>query len=131
MPAHPIAKVVDATGAGDLFAAGFLHGLTTGRPLDHCARLGALAAAEVISHLGARPEVNLARARQSRRPALAWSDRSARTSEQSDAGPPPIGSDRRWMLLTQCASRGWTSEQRELATDRLLRMLLTQSAQVC
>jgi sugar/nucleoside kinase (ribokinase family) len=61
VPAHPISKVVDATGAGDLFAAGFLFGLTTGRTLDHCARLGALAAAEVISHLGARPEVNLAK----------------------------------------------------------------------
>jgi sugar/nucleoside kinase (ribokinase family) len=60
VPAQPVAKVVDATGAGDLFAAGFLYGLTTGRALDHCARLGALAAAEVIGHLGARPEVNLA-----------------------------------------------------------------------
>lgn len=60
VPAHRVPKVVDATGAGDLFAAGFLHGLTTGRPLDHCAKLGALAAAEVISHLGARPEVKLA-----------------------------------------------------------------------
>src|SRR5262245_41970947 len=52
VPAHPITKLVDATGAGDLFASGFLYGLTTGRPLDHCARLGALAAAEVISHVG-------------------------------------------------------------------------------
>src|SRR4051812_11819787 len=60
VPAHPIPKLVDATGAGDLFAAGFLHGLTTGQPLDQCARLGALAAAEVITHLGARPEVKLA-----------------------------------------------------------------------
>ena len=58
--AAPVEKVVDATGAGDLFAAGFLYGLTSGQPLDRCARLGALAAAEVISHLGARPEVNLA-----------------------------------------------------------------------
>jgi sugar/nucleoside kinase (ribokinase family) len=60
VPAHPIPRIVDATGAGDLFAAGFLRGLTNGRPLDHCARLGALAAAEVITHLGARPEVKLA-----------------------------------------------------------------------
>jgi sugar/nucleoside kinase (ribokinase family) len=59
-PAHPVTKVVDATGAGDLFAAGFLYALTTGRPLENCARFGALAAAEVISHLGARPEVKLA-----------------------------------------------------------------------
>ena len=59
VPAHPIPKLVDATGAGDLFAAGFLYGLTTGLPLNHCAQLGAFAAAEVITHLGARPEVKL------------------------------------------------------------------------
>ena len=58
-PAYPVNKVVDVTGAGDLFAAGFLHGLTTGKPLAQCAQLGALAASEVISHIGARPEVNL------------------------------------------------------------------------
>jgi len=57
--AVPIARVVDTTGAGDLFASGFLFGLA--RDLDHpmCARLGALAAAEVIGHLGARPETSL------------------------------------------------------------------------
>jgi adenosine kinase len=57
--ATPIEKLVDATGAGDLFAAGFLTGLA--RDMDHrnCARLGALAAAEVIQHLGARPETSL------------------------------------------------------------------------
>lgn len=60
VPAHPVAKVVDATGAGDLFASGFLHGFTNGLNLAQSARLGALAASEVISHLGARPEVNLA-----------------------------------------------------------------------
>jgi sugar/nucleoside kinase (ribokinase family) len=60
VPAHPIEKLVDATGAGDLFASGFLYGFTQDKPLDHCARLGGLAAAEVISHIGARPEVNLA-----------------------------------------------------------------------
>jgi len=59
VPAAPIAKVVDTTGAGDLFAAGFLYGYTHGRDLAHCARIGAMAAAEVISHLGARPEVPL------------------------------------------------------------------------
>ncbi|MGL4527558.1 MAG: adenosine kinase [Aestuariivirga sp.] len=59
IPAYPVSKVVDVTGAGDLFAAGFLHGLTHGLKLAHCAQLGALAAAEVISHIGARPEVNL------------------------------------------------------------------------
>ena len=58
--AHPIERVVDATGAGDLFAAGFLHGLTTGKPLVDCGRLGAMAAAEILSHIGARPEANLA-----------------------------------------------------------------------
>ncbi|HVP84590.1 MAG TPA: adenosine kinase [Rhizomicrobium sp.] len=60
LDAEPIAKVVDTTGAGDQFAAGFLYGLTHGKRLDHCGRLGAIAAAEVISHYGARPEVALA-----------------------------------------------------------------------
>lgn len=60
LDAAPVAQVVDTTGAGDQFAAGFLFGLTHGKPLDHCGRLGGLAAAEVISHYGARPEVKLA-----------------------------------------------------------------------
>jgi sugar/nucleoside kinase (ribokinase family) len=50
---------VDVTGAGDLYAAGFLYGLTSGAPLMACGRLGSLAAAEVIGHIGARPEVSL------------------------------------------------------------------------
>ena len=54
--AAPVAKVVDTTGAGDLFAAGFLFGYTQGKPLPECARLGGIAAAEVIAHVGARPE---------------------------------------------------------------------------
>ncbi len=58
--AVPVERVVDTTGAGDLFAAGFLFGLTSGRDLPTCARLGSMAAAEVISHFGARPESNLA-----------------------------------------------------------------------
>ena len=57
--AKRIAKLVDATGAGDLYASGFLFGLTHGRPLVECARLGSLAAAEVISHVGARPQTSL------------------------------------------------------------------------
>ena len=60
MPAAPVDQLVDTTGAGDLYAAGFLHGLTTGRTLAECAALGSLAAAEVISHLGARPQADLA-----------------------------------------------------------------------
>ncbi|MGH6819237.1 MAG: adenosine kinase [Methylocella sp.] len=60
VPAHPVGRIVDLTGAGDLFASGFLFGLTHGKRLDHCARLGALAAAEVISQIGARPTGNLA-----------------------------------------------------------------------
>jgi adenosine kinase len=57
--AAPIDKLVDATGAGDLFAAGFLTGLAREQDLRNCARLGAIAAAEVIQHLGARPETSL------------------------------------------------------------------------
>jgi sugar/nucleoside kinase (ribokinase family) len=60
VPAHPIGSLVDTTGAGDLYAAGFLFGLTHGASLERCARLGSLAAGEVISHVGARPEVDLA-----------------------------------------------------------------------
>jgi sugar/nucleoside kinase (ribokinase family) len=51
--------VVDTTGAGDLFAAGFLYGYTKGHSLKQAARIGALCAAEVISHVGARPETSL------------------------------------------------------------------------
>jgi sugar/nucleoside kinase (ribokinase family) len=58
--AHPVDRVVDTTGAGDQYAAGFLHGLTRGHDLATCGRLGSLAAAEVISHFGARPAVSLA-----------------------------------------------------------------------
>jgi sugar/nucleoside kinase (ribokinase family) len=57
--AAPVDKVVDTTGAGDLYAAGFLHGYTQGKGLYDCGRIGALAAAEVLSHYGARPETAL------------------------------------------------------------------------
>jgi sugar/nucleoside kinase (ribokinase family) len=57
--AERVARVVDVTGAGDLYAAGFLYGLTHGAPLRTCGRLGSLAAAEAISHIGARPELSL------------------------------------------------------------------------
>jgi sugar/nucleoside kinase (ribokinase family) len=63
---EPIAKVVDVTGAGDLYAAGFLYGLTEGLPLETCGRLGSLAAAEVIAHIGARPEGSLRELAQER-----------------------------------------------------------------
>lgn len=59
VPAAPVSKVVDTTGAGDLYAAGFLFGFTHGKPLAECARLGGIAAAEIISHVGARPETPL------------------------------------------------------------------------
>jgi sugar/nucleoside kinase (ribokinase family) len=59
VPAFPVERVVDTTGAGDLFAAGFLAGLSRGADDRTCGRLGALAAAEVIQHLGARPETSL------------------------------------------------------------------------
>ncbi|GAA0552412.1 sugar/nucleoside kinase (ribokinase family) [Rhizomicrobium palustre] len=57
--AAPVSQVLDTTGAGDQFAAGFLFGLTHKKSLTECGKLGALAAAEVISHFGARPEVSL------------------------------------------------------------------------
>ena len=66
IPAEPVDAVVDATGAGDLYAAGFLFGLASGRELDVAGRLGSLAAAEVISHIGARPETPLAALARSR-----------------------------------------------------------------
>ena len=59
--ADPVEKVVDTTGAGDLYAAGFLFGLSRDRDLATCGRLGAMAAAEVISHVGARPTTPLAK----------------------------------------------------------------------
>lgn len=59
VPAHPVASVIDTTGAGDLYAAGFLYGYTQGKNLPEAARIGALAAAEVISHYGPRPQKKL------------------------------------------------------------------------
>ena len=59
VPAHSIAKMVDTTGAGDLFAAGFLFGLVRNAGYENAGRFGALAAAEVIQHIGARPQVSL------------------------------------------------------------------------
>jgi sugar/nucleoside kinase (ribokinase family) len=59
VPAFPIEKVVDTTGAGDLFAAGFLFGLVRGVNHEQAGRLGTLAAAEIIQHLGARPQTSL------------------------------------------------------------------------
>jgi sugar/nucleoside kinase (ribokinase family) len=59
VPAEPIDKLVDTTGAGDLFAAGFLLGTARGKSLEQSLRLGAIAAAEVIQHYGARPEKDL------------------------------------------------------------------------
>ena len=59
VPAFPVDKIVDTTGAGDLFAAGFLFGLVRGAGHEKAGRLGALAAAEVIQHIGARPQTSL------------------------------------------------------------------------
>jgi sugar/nucleoside kinase (ribokinase family) len=55
----PVARVIDTTGAGDLYAAGFLYGLTHGSDLAICGRLGSLCAGEIIAHVGARPETSL------------------------------------------------------------------------
>ncbi len=57
--AAPVARVVDTTGAGDLYASGFLYGLTRDLPLPTCGEIGSLCAAEIISHFGARPEIKL------------------------------------------------------------------------
>lgn len=59
VPAFPVTKVVDTTGAGDLFAAGYLHGFSRGFDAEDCLKLGALCASEIISHIGARPERKL------------------------------------------------------------------------
>jgi sugar/nucleoside kinase (ribokinase family) len=59
VPAEDVSRVLDTTGAGDLYAAGFLYGYSRARPLAECARLGSIAAAEVISHVGPRPLVPL------------------------------------------------------------------------
>jgi sugar/nucleoside kinase (ribokinase family) len=59
VPAEPVETVVDTTGAGDLFAAGFQFGLARGFEGRDCARLGAIAAAEVIGHVGPRPATSL------------------------------------------------------------------------
>jgi sugar/nucleoside kinase (ribokinase family) len=59
VPAAPVERVVDTTGAGDLFAAAFIVARCRGRGLKECLEAGAIAAAEVISHFGARPEADL------------------------------------------------------------------------
>ena len=58
--AYPVAKVIDTTGAGDQYAAGFLLGLARGLSLEEAGKLGSLAASEVIAHWGPRPMVKLA-----------------------------------------------------------------------
>jgi len=57
--AQPVEQLVDTTGAGDLFAAGFLAGLSEGRDIESCLKMGAICAAEIISHYGARPEADI------------------------------------------------------------------------
>lgn len=66
VPADPVAELVDTTGAGDLFAAGFLTGFAKDCDLELCGKLGVMAAAEVISHVGARPETSLKRLAETR-----------------------------------------------------------------
>ena len=57
--AEPVAQVIDTTGAGDLFAAGFLYGMTRQKSLEESGRWASIAAAEIISHFGVRPQVKL------------------------------------------------------------------------
>jgi sugar/nucleoside kinase (ribokinase family) len=59
IPAPHVETIVDTTGAGDLYAAGFLYGLTHGVPLAECGRLGSLAAGEILGHFGGRPQSSL------------------------------------------------------------------------
>ena len=56
---QPVSQVIDTTGAGDLYAAGFLYGITHNKNYEECGRLASIAAAEIISHFGARPQVKL------------------------------------------------------------------------
>ena len=81
IPAAPVAKVVDTTGAGDLYAAGFLFGIASGRDLETAGRLGSLAAAEIISHIGARPEISLRELARERGLAV---NRESRTHPMTD-----------------------------------------------
>lgn len=67
VPAEPVAEVVDTTGAGDMYAAGFLYGLTKGKVLGECGRIGSIAASEVLSHVGARPQTDLAKLLQDKK----------------------------------------------------------------
>lgn len=87
VPAAPVAQVVDTTGAGDLFAAGFLFGLTHREGPEACARLGALCAGEVISHLGARPLADLRSLLPAHSPV-----RSPETSPSPGPSPEPLPS---------------------------------------
>lgn len=57
--AEPVESVVDATGAGDMYAAGFLYGFVRGKPIEHCGKIGSIVASEVITHMGPRPLVPL------------------------------------------------------------------------
>lgn len=59
VPAEPVAQIVDTTGAGDMYAAGFLYGYTRGKPVAECGRIGSIAASEVIAHVGARPQSDM------------------------------------------------------------------------
>lgn len=65
--AEPVTKIVDSTGAGDLYAAGFLYGLTRDMPLAQCGRIASIAASEALSHVGARPQLSLAKLLQEKK----------------------------------------------------------------
>lgn len=83
IPPHPLTGVVDTTGAGDLYAAGFLHGVTRQLSLADCGRIGSLAAAEVIGHLGPRPALSLRRLLRRELPQLAPGGEATASSNQA------------------------------------------------
>ena len=119
VPAAPIKSLVDTTGAGDLFAAGFVTGLVRGLDHEACARLGALAAAEIIQHIGARPKVDLKSSSTPRRTASPSNQpRTDRTATSA----------RRLSAREQCPRARVSNREPELPLD-IIRLDATRATQ--